>query len=880
MFPRLLSYLILAGLPFFYLSAEEAKPATKLPLTAEFPLPNPSKIGAERYSLLLNQFIENKGYENWAHDSQPRTTGPFVVNDSGIVQDQGIHGSSKVQVYYSPQVMLWLNNNRKGAIADGGMIVKVLFARDREEPTEFSEDPTGFSIMVKDSKGSWDGWFYSDGGPLRKPSPENALSFFDPNAGFATTCINCHATTDNFESTYSSLNNIAGTTLHTFETKISPLGLKKGLTYLESIHTAAKPIEAVATLKLDPSPYWPKSFTQYLTKAPQSLVPAGLDHVPQGPRPDGHRLISSSNCNACHNAAQLNSTQPNMTILKTDSQKHQLINLSVSSEWRHSAMGFSGRDPVFLSQLEAEREAYPHLADQIDNKCLSCHSPLGQRQLVKDKGPSALFTHDLLQATEGDPNAIYGALGRDGVSCVVCHQMSPTDLGEPSTFAGNFKLEEKLDHIYGPYKKVATLPMEQSLGLTPHQGTHLSDSKMCASCHTVVLPALRADKKYSSEEFGKLLKLEDPAQNFHEQTTYLEWQNSEFSGLNSDGNAKASCQSCHMPRTYKGRKLQFRIANIEDDTFPKVEHRADDALLHLDVRNDYARHTLHSINVFLLEMFRQHPQTLGISLRDNLLPRADAKGGFEQAIDTAVQTSREDSARIKITGATRIDGNLRVYVRVSNKSGHKFPTGITFRRAFVELTVRSGNKVIWASGETDKWGVIGTREQEKFTPLKSEFFVDNEFQPHHQIITKENQVQIYEQLVAASDGSITTSFLNVNRVIKDNRLLPYGWESGKSSNIIQPKFVDGDKDYASGYGSDLTTYLIPLPAHADQPITVTARLYYQALPPYYLKHRFDSAKGPATQRLYYVVSQLQLADTAISSWKLQLSEDEQTVDKQ
>jgi len=334
-----------------------------------------------------------------------------------------------------------------------------------------------------------------------------------------------------------------------------------------------------------------------------------------------------------------------------------------------------------------------------------------------------------------------------------------------------------------------------------------------------------------------------------------------------------------MPRTYKGRKLQFRIANIEDDTFPKVEHRADDALLHLDIRNEYSRHSLHSINVFKLEMFRQNPQTLGISLRDNLLPRSDAKGGFEHAIDTAVQTARESSARIQITEAARINGDLRVRVRVSNKSGHKFPSGITFRRAFIELKVRSGNKVIWASGETDKWGVLGTRELDKFTPLKSEFFVDNEFQPHYQTITQENQVQIYEQLVAASDGSITTSFLNVNRVIKDNRLLPLGWESNKASKVIQPKFVDEDKDYLNGFGSDLTTYQIPLPPHIEQPITITARLFYQALPPYYLKHRFDSAKGPATQRLYYIVSQLQLADTAISSWKLQLSEDEQIVDK-
>jgi hypothetical protein len=180
---------------------EEKNAPTPIASTVKFPLPNPTEIGEEKFSLLLNAFLEQGGYKSWKTDLRPRTTGPFTVSDTGIAENFGIHGSAAVKVVYSPQVWDWMQNGRKGLIPDGGMIIKLLYERDWKDPTRFSEDLTGFSIMVKDSKGSWDGWFYSDGGPLQKPTHKHAATFFDPNAGFAISCINCHASADNVEGT-------------------------------------------------------------------------------------------------------------------------------------------------------------------------------------------------------------------------------------------------------------------------------------------------------------------------------------------------------------------------------------------------------------------------------------------------------------------------------------------------------------------------------------------------------------------------------------------------------------------------------------------------------------------------------------------------------
>ena len=74
-------------------------------------------------------------------------------------------------------------------------------------------------------------------------------------------------------------------------------------------------------------------------------------------------------------------------------------------------------------------------------------------------------------------------------------------------------------------------------------------------------------------------------------------------------------------------------------------------------------------------------------------------------------------------------------------------------------------------------------------------------------------------------------------------------------------------------GSDRTEYRIALPTGvAATDVTVTATLYSQAIPPYYLKQRFETApNGPATRRLYYLASRLQTEGTIIQDWKLKVT---------
>ena len=98
--------------------------------------------------------------------------------------------------------------------------------------------------------------------------------------------------------------------------------------------------------------------------------------------------------------------------------------------------------------------------------------------------------------------------------------------------------------------------MINSVGILPIFGAQVGEAKLCASCHTIVLPVY--DAKGNQVMDGGAPKTE------FEQTTYFEWLNSSFASGNQ------TCQNCHMPDNFKGTKLAFQIANIEDSTFPVV----------------------------------------------------------------------------------------------------------------------------------------------------------------------------------------------------------------------------------------------------------------------------------------------------------------------
>jgi hypothetical protein len=180
-------------------------------------------------------------------------------------------------------------------------------------------------------------------------------------------------------------------------------------------------------------------------------------------------------------------------------------------------------------------------------------------------------------------------------------------------------------------------------------------------------------------------------------------------------------------------------------------------------------------------------------------------------------------------------------------------------------------------------------------------------QPHYQVVSREDQAQIYQELVAAPpktgvaacgahaqpSGELTTSFLSICAKVKDNRLLPRGFLPLHEREAIAAAFSAGpdlaedagatavgdDPDYRTG-GGDTLTYRVPLAALRGEAARVRATLYYQATPPYFLQDRFCTSQSPDTRRLYFLAGNLDLKDTPAKSWKLELVSATQAVPAQ
>ncbi|MEQ9331225.1 hypothetical protein [Thalassobaculum sp.] len=837
----------------------------------------------------------------WKADGVRRPSGPvFVDPRSGALQSAGTHGAGHMRVWYSPEVIGWLEGGREGRVPDGGVIVKAMFKR---QPPGFEDMAfSGYAIMVMDHAGSWDGWYYADGAPSGVPTEASATApygFYDYNS-FGQYCVNCHASAvDN--NTFATLRNLrvpdelpnTNEAPLWFATIIPTMPVQT----LDTLARYATPHEhgaaaggpalrapdAAPAFDPDVFDHYPAVPPGYVAAKPKPFPYESYDHVPQGPQPAGHRpFLTSDQCIGCHNATVNNDSLPNMTLQvraagAPANSLPQRINLSPYAEWRYSMMGLSGRDPIFYAQLETERNLHPELADVIDNKCLSCHGVMGQRTYVHDNGPEALFTHQMVMAdpTTADPEARrYGALARDGVSCMVCHRIEADGLGTPATYTGQFKVSADATKIYGPYKEVVEKPMQHAIGLTPEFQPQIRSSELCGSCHTVFTPSLDVDRPYTRAEFDEMAKTGKGV--FHEQTTYLEWKNSAFSGqLAGSAGAVRSCQDCHMPNTFGAKSLAFRIASIEDENFPFVDERLPPKDLHMRVRgrdpasgDRYSRHSLHGINAFAGAFFEQFPWFLGVGRGD---PMTGLASGPVNARSVA-EMAASQTADVTIPSFEVRGGTVFAEVAVRNLTGHKFPSGVGFRRAFLEFTVMADGVPVWTSGDTDRNGVIGTRAAGAFVPLPSEFWTDNAYQPHYATVTDPNQVQIYEEVATDSRGDITSSFLALRKVLKDNRLQPRGWSAdGPDAAITAPRGgAADDPAYVDGSGGDTVRYVAELPAGTTGRITARAILYYQAIPPHYLNQRMRWLGQEASDRLAWFVQNVSLGGRT-ADWKLRVA---------
>lgn len=495
-----------------------------------------------------------------------------------------------------------------------------------------------------------------------------------------------------------------------------------------------------------------------------------------------------------------------------------------------------------------------------------------------------------------------------------------------------------------PVNKLDPVPMKRDDNLNISQAynkkdkvSYLRQSVICGACHVLIVPqiptAFKPDAPLpnattypyykkpmacKSDTFAAATngKYGNPVTDNcvalgYEQATYLEWINSSFASEKDNDN---TCQGCHMP--------------LVTDPSDPTNHTAIMAQSTKGLTpKDYRRHRLMGINLPVFEMFMQFPDVLGVAAYDDLVPPAgnDASGQsanfiqnyllngqmaiVEQATSQAngngllpnTTTPDEQAAtEINVDAFYIKNQTLITDLTVVNNTGHKFPSGAGFRRAFLKFEVldSSGN-VVWVSGQTNAYGAIcdGVCKQGSdgtYNLIDSEVTGGDpkKLQPHYQLITSQDQVQIYEVQSVNDDGILTSRTLSLFFDAKDNRLLPKGF--------IQPKELGCEKDPNAGTeifgikqcsaayatesqfhpltinsaisedkhymdpayaGSDTISYQIPLSDMNGTPSSVHVTMEYQTIPPAYLAARFTEGYSngkflTATERSIYLTSHL------------------------
>lgn len=408
--------------------------------------------------------------------------------------------------------------------------------------------------------------------------------------------------------------------------------------------------------------------------------------------------------------------------------------------WAGSMMANAARDPLYLASLTVAEQDRPGSGAF----CLRCHTP------------SAYVES---RTTPGDGSALNDK-DKEGVQCAVCHRS--IDASKPPTsdpmapYIGNaqlfFDLGTKTDVTYfGPYDDSPFAPAHNTAA-DPFVGA--DDSRLCGQCHQVTNPDEHLYDA-SGTDTGKLFPLD---------TTYEEWQQSAF----ASGATARSCQSCHMPAVKGNYPVGSGAGNRENPP------------LHDFVGgNDWGPALLKA--AFPATRDANYDYT-----------RAAAQANLKQAAKLEIRTLAAQGAP---------GGMVDLAIRVTNLSGHKFPTGYADgRRAWLEIAV------VDAGGAADV-------QSGHYDDATSELVDDA-------------QLRVYEA-VHGRDGQAEDHIVLHRQILRDSRIPPAGFKATAATQPVGPiKFSDG----AGGLVAyDDATFHVTLPNANGTDVTVRARLVFQAM---------------------------------------------------
>jgi hypothetical protein len=476
--------------------------------------------------------------------------------------------------------------------------------------------------------------------------------------------------------------------------------------------------------------------------------------------------------------------------------------ISIGLAWRASIMANSSRDPYWQASVRRETIDHPEVIPDIEDECSVCHMPVARYQAKLQGKKGEIFAH-----LPFNPDRKDSVAAEDGVTCSICHQISKQKLGTKDSFNGEFVIavpESKNQRPeYGPFD---VPPERQHImntstgGFQPVQAQHIRDSALCGSCHQLYTAA----RGPNGAQVGYLA----------EQMPYLEW-------LHSDYPSKYSCQGCHMPEVQEAVHVSSVLG------IP---------------RSGMHQHVFVGGNFFMQQMLNRYRDELDVAA----LPQE-----LTTASEGTLEFLKSQAARVELDVVTVSGGRLQAQITVQNLTGHKLPTAYPSRRAWLHFSVqdRNGN-IIFESGGLKADGSIEGNDNDADPSL---------YEPHYREITQAGQVQIYESIMKDQHGKVTTGLLAAIGYLKDNRLLPTGFDKRTADKDIA---VIGDAvgDPKFSAGEDVVNYSVPV-SDTGGPFHITVELLYQPIG-FRWAHNLEGYKANEPQRFVGYYDSMSSAATA------------------
>jgi hypothetical protein len=228
------------------------------------------------------------------------------------------------------------------------------------------------------------------------------------------------------------------------------------------------------------------------------------------------------------------------------------------------------------------------------------------------------------------------------------------------------------------------------------------------------------------------------------------------------------------------------------------------------LREGVSRHSFIGGNFFMLRLLNRYRDTLDVAA----LPHE-----LTSAADRTIEFLAARSAALHVEGVQAVAGQVRADVIVENLSGHKLPTAYPSRRVWLHVVVRDGGgRVVFESGAVNADGSVQGNDNDADAAR---------FEPHYEEIHSADQVQIYEDILGDANGAVTTGLLNGVRYLKDNRVLPRGFDKRTAGpDVAVHGTALDDPDFVAA--GDRVRYAVPV-GSATGPFTVIAELLYQPI---------------------------------------------------